>query len=49
MLILLVSSPNKYQFFAKIQIFLEKFSLISDWTKPLRGSIAFDLFVMRGL
>ncbi len=38
--------------FVKIQIFVEIFSVKSDWTKPLRGSIAldllaFDLFVMR--
>jgi len=40
---------NKCQLFAKIQIFLEIFNVKSDWTKPLRGSVAFDLFLMRKL
>ncbi len=31
-----ISSPNKCQFFAKIQIFFIIFSVKSDWTKPLR-------------
>jgi hypothetical protein len=43
MLILPVSSPDKYQFFAEIQIFLRNFSFLSDWTKPLRGSVSSDL------
>ena len=36
-------------FFAKIKTFLENFSLISDWTKPLRGSVALDIVVIRKL
>jgi hypothetical protein len=46
MLILPKSSPNKCRFYAKIQILLEIFRVKSDWTKPLRGSVALDLFIM---
>ena len=36
-------------FFAKIQIFIEIFRMKSDWTKPLRGSVALDLVIVRKL
>jgi hypothetical protein len=34
---------------AEKRIFFEDISQFSDWTKPLRGSLAFVLFVMREL
>jgi hypothetical protein len=40
MLILLKSSPNKYNFWAEERHFKKKILPIPDWTKPLRGSVA---------
>jgi hypothetical protein len=40
---------TKSQVFAEKRIFFKNISQFSDWTKPLRGSLAFDLFIMREL
>jgi hypothetical protein len=40
---------TKHQILAGKCILFESFLPFSDWTKPLRGSLAFDLFVMREL
>ena len=49
-----IDESTKPQILAEKPIFFETFSQFSDWTKPLRGSLAldllaFDLFVMREL